>query len=95
MSNAKYQQPEDSPTPEITDEEIRRHVVRFSRDMTEIKTALIGNDLGTEGIVPRLGKVEEKTNNTARLLNVLAGVLVLFSLCIAFLKDLRTFLFHP
>lgn len=59
------------------------------RELTEIKVALIGNDLGTPGVVPRLEKVEAQSNNNARLLAIVAGALVLLSVSIVFIKDLR------
>lgn len=81
-----------SPVPDITDEEMRRTVVMVRRELSDIKTALIGNDLGTPGVVPRLAKVEEQTSNHARVLAIVSGALVLISVSIVFLRDLRDIL---
>ena len=62
------------------------------RELSDIKTALIGNDLGTPGVVPRLAKVEEQTSNHARVLAIVSGALVLISVSIVFLRDLRDIL---
>lgn len=80
---------EDSPVPDITDEEMRRTVVMVRRELTEIKTALVGNTLGTPGIVPRLDRVETQSANNARLLAILSGALILVSISIVFIKDIK------
>ena len=67
---SKLQDAEGSPIPSITGEEMRRTVIMVRRDLTEIKTALMGNDLGTTGLVPRMASIETKIHEKASVTSV-------------------------
>lgn len=80
---------EQSPVPDITDEEMRRTVIMVRRELTEIRNALIGNNMGTLGVIPRLDNVEKQSSNNARILTALSGCMAVLTLALIFLKDLR------
>lgn len=74
---------EESPIPAITDEELRRHVVSTYRavqdirtQIIEFRTSLIGNDLGTVGVIPRLINVENSTATSAPLVEQIPALIV-------------------
>lgn len=59
-----------SPIPNITAEEFRGHIVIIRRQLDQITTALVGNELGTTGVIPRLDAVEKKAEASDRKLLV-------------------------
>lgn len=77
-----------SPIPELSDEEIRRHVVATRRDVADIKVALVGNNLGTSGVIPRLTVVERKVETQDKKLNNWTAILLAVGAVLVFAKDL-------
>lgn len=49
-----FDEPGNSPVPDVTDEEVRRSVVWSRRAFKEIIRVLKGDDMGTPGILPTL-----------------------------------------
>jgi len=76
-----------SPIPAITDEEVRRHVVRFSRDIADIKVAIMGDEYGNTGLIPRVASVEKQLDQHDRKLLVWGSILSAAGTVMVFLKD--------
>lgn len=78
----------ESPIPNISAEELGGHIVIIRKELREIKTALIGNNLGTPGIIPRLAAVEAQGSAHDRKLLVWGSILSAAGVALVFIKDI-------
>jgi hypothetical protein len=75
------------PHEDISDAEFRKSVISVCRDIQEIKTALIGNELGTPGLFPRVENVERTVQIHERRFLIWGTALTVIGVVLSTAKD--------
>ena len=67
--------------------EVQERLERMETGIYDIKVALVGNELGHKGLIPRLEKVEVQTEQHDRKLLVWGGILSAAGVVLIYIKD--------
>jgi len=70
--------------------EVQERLERMESGIYDIKIALVGNEFGHKGLIPRLEKLESQTEQHDRKLLVWGSILSAAGLVLVYLKDYIT-----
>lgn len=88
-------QPSSSDPLKITNVELHKAMLSLRGDISEIKTALIGNNLGNTGLFPRVTAVETKVDCHERRFIVWGTTITVLGIGLTFLKDVLVRFIFP